>query len=68
MLYEKCRSCKYTCRCCSSYFKETWPKCSKCPNNNIEFEPAFHIIYCPLDGQKIQRPLYDINGHIISEA
>lgn len=67
MLYEKCRQCRYVCRCCSSHFKEYFPHCQECPNNHFEFEPALHIIHCPLDGLKIKRPLFDINGRIVME-
>ena len=68
MLYEKCTKCKYACRCCISHFKDIWPRCRDCPNNHREFEPAGHIQYCPLDGQKIKRPLFDINGRIVMEG
>ena len=52
--YEKCRACQYVCRCCSSHFMEGWPQCARCNNSKIEFEPAAHIKYCPLDGSSIK--------------
>ena len=67
MHYEKCRKCRYVCRCCASHFMDIWPKCSECSNNRCEFEPTEHIQYCPLNGEKIKRPLFDINGRIIIE-
>lgn len=67
MLYKKCRKCEYVCRCCASHFMDIRPRCNGCPNNRMEFEPAGHIHYCPLDGQKIKRPLFDINGKIVME-
>jgi len=65
MFYEKCRECRYVCRCCASHFMDNWPRCSECPNNRIEFTPSYHIVYCPLDGEKISRPLMDINGRLV---
>lgn len=65
MLYAKCRKCTYVCRCCASPYFDNRPGCSECPNNRSEFEPALHIIYCPLDGKTLERPLMDINGNIV---
>lgn len=67
VLYEKCRDCEYACRCCSSHFMEKWPRCSDCPRNRIEFIPAAHVVYCPLDGVKIQRIPTDVNGMPVKE-
>lgn len=67
MAYEKCRRCQYACKCCNSHFMEIWPKCNSCSNNHREFEPSVHILYCPVDGQRIKRPLFDINGRLIME-
>lgn len=53
-VYEKCRECRYVCRCCASHFMEGWPQCARCPGNRIEFEPAAHIKCCPLDGKTIK--------------
>ena len=66
-MYEKCRACQYVCRCCSSHFMEGWPQCARCPGSRIEFEPAAHVKHCPIDGQKIKRPLFYNNGRIIME-
>lgn len=61
MVYEKCRKCRYACRCCASHFMDIWPRCSECPNNRLEFSPATHITNCPIDGQKIQSPFGESN-------
>lgn len=53
-IYEKCRQCRYVCRCCASHFMEGWPQCARCPGSRIEFEPAAHIKRCPLDGSTIR--------------
>lgn len=53
MMYEKCRSCKYRCTCCSS--RNAWECCSGCENHYDEFKPADNIIYCPLDGNEIEK-------------
>lgn len=67
MAYEKCRQCRFVCKCCTSHDCDTWPRCSECPNNRFEFQPASHIQHCPLDGSELNRPLYDINGRLIKE-
>lgn len=51
MDYQKCRNCKFVCRCCSSRFKQ-WLCCSGCESKD-EFAPAEHIKFCPLDGNPI---------------
>lgn len=63
--YEKCIKCPNACHCCASYHKEGWPRCNECPNNHREFEPASFIMYCPLTGEKLDRPMFDINGYIV---
>lgn len=65
MIYQKCRDCKYRCRCCSSHFFDRNPRCSGCENHYDEFEPAEHMWCCPRDGQVIHHPLYDVNGHLV---
>lgn len=67
MAYSKCKQCKYACRCCASHFLKKTVGCSECPRNRSEFSPALHVVYCPLDGQKIMHPLYDINGRLVRD-
>lgn len=67
MAYEKCRKCRFVCTCCNSHDNDTWPRCSECPNNRFEFQPARHINYCPLDGTPIKRFQYYINGRPVRE-
>lgn len=65
MPYKKCRECKYRCRCCASRFFDQRNVCGRCENHYDEFHPAMHVVYCPLDGERIQHPLMDINGNIV---
>lgn len=67
MIFKKCRNCQYRCRCCASHFFDKGPRCSRCENHYDEFHPAEHVKYCPLDGQLITYPIYDVNGKIVRE-
>lgn len=67
MIFKKCRSCQYRCRCCASHFFDKGPDCFRCENNYDEFYPAEHIKNCPIDGKSICFPLYDVNGNIVKE-
>lgn len=67
MIYKKCRNCQYRCRCCASHFFDQGPRCFSCENHYDEFYPAEHVKNCPIDGQPIQHPLYDVNGNIVRE-
>lgn len=51
MIYQKCRDCKYRCNCCSGRY--TLCRCSGCENHYDEFRLAENIIYCSLDGSKL---------------
>lgn len=51
IMYKKCKDCKYRCTCCSS--RNAGECCSGCDRYD-EFKPAKNIIYCPIDGNKIE--------------
>lgn len=53
MMFEKCRNCKYICTCCSS--RNVCESCSGCEKYYDEFRPAENILYCPLDGSKVEK-------------
>lgn len=57
MTYQKCRDCNYRCICCRDRVNSL--SCSGCENHYDEFKPAENIIYCPLDGKKIEEGIYD---------
>lgn len=57
MSYKKCRDCKYRCTCCRDRVNSL--RCSGRECHYDEFAPAENIIYCPLDGKKIEENTYD---------
>lgn len=50
---DKCHSCPHICDCCAN--KGDHHACGECyVKTRHEFKPKAHIVFCPLDGNKLE--------------